>query len=222
MKDLSLVFRKLYVILFSLCIFCNGCTTKDTDFIYQSGREWIFDAYFYNEAEELTDTIEVKMETKRLNWTSLISGQKGLSFEYDGIKEKTGFTEDKEHIFLHPPRGGDFAFTTIVPMPEVKLPPTLISESTTELKIVKSAFKQLNGQTVSQKRQQMNETEEFDYNGNQLLCYKIEGWNTSHIEEFGQYKVTYLFNERFGFVRLLYEKPDGSIVDIRLRQTNFY
>ena len=47
------------------------------------------------------------------------------------------------------------------------------------------------------------------------------GWNTSHIEELGQYKVTYLFNERFGFVRFLYEKPDGSIVDMRLKQTNF-
>ena len=67
----------------------------------------------------------------------------------------------------------------------------------------------------------MNETEEFDYNGNRLLCYKIEGWNVSHVEEFGQYKVTYFYNENYGFVRFLYEKPNGSIVDIKLKQTNF-
>jgi hypothetical protein len=220
MGRLAFIFQKLNLIILSCCVFCYCCAKKDSRLVYQSGRVWLFNAYFYNESKVLTDTIEVKMGVGSYYWLSLFSGQKRLSFEYAGIKENTGFIEDKEYVFLHPPREKVFAFTEILPMPEVLIPPSIISESKIELKTVKR-FNQLNHQTISQKRKQMNETEEFDYNGNRLLCYKIEGWNVSHVEEFGQYKVTYFYNENYGFVRFLYEKPNGSIVDIKLKQTNF-
>lgn len=212
--------KKLYFILLLFGSFCCSCTIKNSDFIYQAGREWIFSVYFYNADQELIDTIEVKMESKRFNRLSFFSGQKGLNYEYAGIKEKAGFIEDERHVFLHPPRMGLFDFAEIPPMPQVNLPPHLITEAAIELKIV-AGFKELDGLTISQKRQQKNETEDFNYKGSQLFCYRIEGMNTSHLEELGQYKVTYLFNEQFGFVRFLYEKPGGSIVDMQLKETNF-
>ena len=208
MKRMSFIFKRLYIIIFLVIIFCGGCNREEDNFIYKSGRKWIFNAYFYDKDKNLTDTIEMKMQSKRFNSLSIISGQKGLNFEYSEIKEKTGLTEDEKGISLHSPRQGVFVFTIIVPMPSVTLPPCNISESTIELNTLKTGIKELDKQIIYQATQQKNETEEFYYKGNQLLCYKIEGWNTSHIEEIGQYKVTYFFNEHFGFVRFLYEKPE--------------
>lgn len=224
MKKLLFNFSKLSIIIFSFIIFCNGCTTTDKNSIYQQEREWIFNVYFYNKVKKLMDTTEVKMSTKRFNWFSFPSRQRDLVFEYAGTKvRKSGLIEDEKRISLPFSDRGIFTFTKIIPGPSIDLPPYLITETSMESKIVKSvpSNKELDGQIISQKSRQMNETEEFEYNKEQLLCYKIEGWNTSHIEEFGQYKVTYWFNEKYGFTRLLYEKPDSSIVDIQLVRTNF-
>ncbi|MDL2262489.1 hypothetical protein LJC11_03185 [Bacteroidales bacterium OttesenSCG-928-I21] len=209
---------KKLAFIFIMYFFCSSCITKDRNFIYQSDREWIFDACFYNEIKELTNIIEVKMKTELSNDTLAF-----VNYEYNGIKQGSSFVENQERVSFVSPKLDVFAFTPILPYPAVSFPPSKKSKSTiTSENIGEYANKEeLDGLTFLQKMQQQNETENFEYNGTQLLCYKIEGWNTSHVEEFGQYKVTYFFNERFGFVRFLYEKPDGSIVDMRLKQTNF-
>lgn len=224
MKKITFILKKLHLIIFLLCIFCIGCTNKNSNCIYQPGREWIFDAYFYNENKELTNNFEVKMKVVKFNSRFLFfwRKQKGLNYEYCGIKQETTIRENKNYISFFSPRLGNFDFTSILPSPTISLPPDNISKST-----IKSNDKGMSDDTnfanliFTQEIKQNNETEYFEYNGKQLLCYKVEGLNTNYVELFGQHKVSYFFNDRFGFVRFLYEKPDGSIVEMRLKKTNF-
>lgn len=52
-------------------------------------------------------------------------------------------------------------------------------------------------------------------------CRIITGKNDNYIQELGQYKCTYWFNTTYGFVRLLYTKPDGTTVDMKLKKVTF-
>jgi hypothetical protein len=197
----------------------SGCRNKDG--IYQTGREWIFDAYFYDNNKTLVDSVPIKMETRLFNSVSFFSWQKGLNYYYEGMEEHTGFIEDKEHIFLHSPRMGRFAFTAILPHPSMALPPELMTESHIKLTVVKmKGFEELNNQVISQTLKR-TETEELEYARRKIFCYKSVGYNTSHIDILGQYKLTYWFHDTLGFVRILYEKPDSTQVDVKLRQTSF-
>jgi hypothetical protein len=198
-----------------------GCSSKSG--IYQTGREWNFCAYFYDANHVLTDSFPVKMKTTAFNWVCMfMPEQKGLHYYYEGSEEPTGYIEDETRIFLHPPRGGKFAFTEIVPMPEISFPLTSSVQSDVKLEVIRYAnMEELSGQTILQKQERTPNTEEYEYQGKNITCYKVEGWNTSHVETLGQYRVTYWFCPQLGFVRFLYTKPDHSVVDIRLGSTNF-
>jgi hypothetical protein len=212
-------YKKNYIILLVLGLMLFGC--KHKDFVYQPYREWIFTAYFHDENKVITDSTTVKMETKGYALFSLLSGQKMLFFYYDSMKEKTGYIANEDGISLHSPRMGRFAFTEILPTPHIGFPLGSKVESEIKLEVVKCDFKELNNQTVIQTMTQKPDTEELEYAGEKIQCYKSEGHNTSHVETLGQYKVTYWFHEKFGFVRILYEKPDSSQIDIKLQKTNF-
>lgn len=45
----------------------------------------------------------------------------------------------------------------------------------------------------------------------------INGENTNYLDELGKYKATYWFDQNYGFIRMKYEKPNGEIVDIKLK-----
>lgn len=220
---MAFILKKIYIIIFLLSIFCIGCTDKNSNSIYKTGREWVFDTYFYNETKELTDSFEVKMEVVRFNsrFPFFWRNQKGLNYEYCNTKQETTIQENENYIGFFSPRLAQFDFTSIPPSPSIVLPPDMISKSTIESDKGKSEDSNYANLIFTQEIMQNNETEKFNYNGKELLCYKVEGLNTNYVEAFGQYKVIYFFNEHLGFVRFLYEKPDGSIVDMRLKKTNF-
>ena len=134
----------------------------------------------------------------------------------DTLIETTGVIDscDKE-IFLHPPRKAYMRFSEIPPFPQISLPPALRTKKETELSIV-TGYGELNGKVI---KQVLIVTAKEDININKKKysdCWVLEGENINYIDKLGNYKVRYWFNTKFGFVKMLYTKPDGSTVSLEL------
>lgn len=199
---------------------------QDSKNIYLDKREWTFKVYFKDALENVIDTCQLKLTVGKTSISSLLANQEGILYTYSGCndsksyKETTGVDESSNGIFLHPPRLGEFAFTEVVPFPRINYPVELQSSSEIELKVAKSAFKMAENKTFKHIIERTT-TDTLQYKNTTILCYVVEGRNTNYIEEIGRYKATYWFNQKYGFVRLSYFKPDKSSIDIVLENTNF-
>lgn len=131
------------------------------------------------------------------------------------IQETTGIIEDETGISIHQPRLGDLYFTAILPMPSVNFPLENKTESEIETKILKSSFREINGKTIKQAKRSLG-IDTLLYKGKLINCYVFEAENLNYITEIGKYSVRYWFNEKYGFVKYLYTKPDGTHIDIKL------
>lgn len=205
---------------------CTNKSETDDNKIYKDDREWIFDVAFKDAGGIVTDTCSLKLQVGEVSLASLLAEQKGVTFEYhncagsESYKETTGVLENEEQVFLHSPRDGAFAFTEVVPFPTIAYPLESKTSSEIELHVAKVPFKPAENKIIKQILERTT-TDTITYKGTKLTCYLIEGKNTNYIEEIGQYSGIYWFNEKYGFVRLLYKKPDGSTVDLVLAETNF-
>ena len=199
-----------------LYISCNGQTKES---IFTKGKKWEYKCIFYSTEEKVIDSFTIDMKVQS-NLTAILSQQIPIIYEYpfDGkiIKETTGIIEDKAGINIHQPRLGNLYFTAILPMPSVNFPLGSNSESESETKIIKSSFEEINGKTIKQAKRSAG-TDTFVYKDEVINCYVYEAENLSEIEELGKYNLRYWFNEKYGFVRYLYTKPDGSAIDIKLQ-----
>lgn len=217
------------IVCFVLLIVIYSCTDKsetDDNKIYTDDREWTFKVAFKDATGKVADTCTLKLQVGEKSLASIMAGQKGIAYVYDNCdepvayKETTGVDESEEGIFLHSPRLGAFAFTEVIPFPTINYPAELKTSSEIELKVIKSTFKPAENKTIKQILERTI-TDTITYKGAKLVCFIVEGKNTNYIKEIGQYTGTYWFNEQYGFVRLLYKKPDGSTIDLVLTDTNF-
>lgn len=67
----------------------------------------------------------------------------------------------------------------------------------------------------------VEDTTTIKYQNEALFCYVLKGENLNYIEELGEFKCTYFYNEKYGFVKWIYHPPWGDEVLISLRSTNF-
>ena len=208
-----------------------GCGQKNTTLeegnsIYTDGRQWTYNVTFSDSSGTVLSSCTLQLSAGASSVSSVLAGQKGITYNYSNcdsaqsFEETTGVDESAEGIFLHPPRLGAFAFTEVVPFPRITYPAELITSSEVELTVRKSAFKPAENKTF-QHIIERTVTDTIVYKDTRIPCYVIEGRNTNYIKEIGQYKCKYWFSPKYGFVRLLYYKPDSSTVDLVLADTNF-
>lgn len=194
-----------------------SCASQEAT-IYKKGRKWTYNCTFYDTRNAVVDSFSIKMEVKN-NRVALLSGQIPIVYNYNDnleiIEELTGVIEEEDEISIHQPRLGKMNFTAILPMPSVRKPFEGISESEVETKIVKSSFPELNGKVVKQQKKTLGEAT-WIFKGEEIKCYLSEAKNTNLIEEFGQYSYKLWFNEKYGFVKYEYTKPDSTKVIIEL------
>ncbi|MEE1897026.1 hypothetical protein V1389_01675 [Flavobacterium rakeshii] len=209
----------------------SGCGQKKTtpdegNAIYSDGKEWTYNVTFSDSSGTALSNCTLKLSVGSSSVASVFTGQKGITYNYtncdsnQSFEETTGVDESTEGIFLHPPRLGAFAFTEVVPFPRINYPPELITSSEVELTVRKSAFKPAENKTF-QHTIERTVTDTLTFKNSKVVCYVVEGRNTNYIKEIGQYKGKYWFSPKYGFVQLLYYKPDGSTVDLLLADTNF-
>jgi hypothetical protein len=106
-------------------------------------------------------------------------------------------------------------------MPSINYPLNSKLEKEIELNTLKSEYNPAAGKIIKQQLKQNNERDTLTFNNQSIECLKIIGQNMNYNKEIGTYKAEYWFNEVYGFVKMHYIKPDNSILDIVLMETNF-
>lgn len=193
--------------------------------IYSKNREWTFNAKFIDNEGATTDSCLIKMKVSKPHFISFIANQTPIIYTYEinskKYEEKTGVEEDESGVFIHPPRLGDFSFLQVPPMPGISYPLNSIREKEIELNTLKSEFKPASGKKIKQQLKQNNEKDTLVFKDQDIECVKLTGQNINYTEEIGTYKAEYWFSEVYGFMKMRYLKPDNSVLEIVLIETNF-
>lgn len=227
--------------LLMIAIFCTTCTkssTNDANKIYRENRKFLFQTDFYTSDSVLDHSMEIKMIVNEYSfWTSLVFGMQKIDYQYisnDSIimTEHTLYSEDSTEFSFHPPRRGKMVFTEIVPFPEYRLPFGRTSRSESTMFIPKKwewwddllkfsinpDFSIPQKFAIERKSYQTEQPDTLQLMNAQLVCFRKEGENCNQYDVFGKYYVKHWFNEIYGWVQSLYIKPDGSFVEMRLKE----
>jgi len=216
-----------FITTFFLLTFISSCTNvkNKSNNIYLKNREWIFNAKFIDSTGETTDSCLIKMKVSKTHFISFIASQTPIIYTYESnskrYEEKTGVEEDENGVFIHPPRLGKFSFLQIPPMPSITYPLNAIVQKEIELNTLKSEFKPASGKKIKQQLIQNNEKDTLVFKNQKIECIKIIGQNINYTEEIGIYKAEYWFSKIYGFVKMRYLKPNNSVLEITLTETNF-
>jgi len=169
------------------------------------------------------DTVLTKLQMKvgRINVVSFLLGTAGMDYEFQDFKTKQFYTGEftlaylkSYSVSLHPPRFGSYYFTEAVPFPASCLDCTVGSRETGFIQ-VKKGFKELSFKRIEQVLE-CTDSLNYDYKGETVKCLVWKGRNTNFINEIGQYKVEYIFSQKYAFLELRYFLPDSSNLVLKL------
>jgi hypothetical protein len=145
--------------------------------------------------------IPLNQGTEENNWA--------ITWKFNREEEGTGVYEDKEWIFLHPPRSGLFEILEFCPFPIIKFP--LSISKTWDYKLLgtkpfSKAIKQNFGKVINEVESDYTVTRELMWNSyamqKKIACYEIKAVGHTAI---GQTSLQAYFSEVFGFVYMNYE-----------------
>jgi len=203
-----------------------GCSAQEKNPIYYKGREFTYQVEITQNSTILkSERIKLKV-TDDLRAKIFTGGQTGIKYFYEDridsisrkpLVESTGVIDNEKRVFLHPPRFSYMAFAEIPPMPDISRNPEIGVSQETILDGIKG-HGNLDGKEIKQ-IDKIVRRENIELFGKIYKnAWVIKGRNTNYLEELGEYKVTYWFDEKFGFIRMKYEKPNGEIVDLKLNE----
>lgn len=208
--------RRALLLCISLCFFVSSCSSYST--LFQKGRTWEYRVDFYTKTHELKDSALIKMVVKS-NWVALLANQIPIVYYYtiDGLsyEEKTGAIDNKDNVSIHSPRFGSLSFTEVLPMPTISKPIGYSFKSISTTTVSKSTMSILNSKSIKQKAEYIGKDSLMLF-GKAIYCFKIKAENLDLYNLVGHYTAYYWFNKKYGFIRFLYKKPSGEIVDIKL------
>lgn len=200
----------------------SGCGVSKDNKIYIPGKVFTYNVY---EISPNKDTIPhtINLVVKKAGF-SAVFGQTPIEYHYLDIKdggealvEKTGITENEKRVSIHPPRFNYMAFAQIAPQPSVNLPPSVGTSREITLEVVKG-WDSLNNQNIEQVENVIAiediKVAEKEYKN----CVVTEGSNVSHIDKLGKYSIKYWFHEEYGFVKMVYTKPDSTVVILEVKE----
>ena len=193
-----------------------------TNKIFNKNRRYTFLATFIRDKKVISEnTISILSNEER--WEIEPNIQEKITYEYNytesdmskfevylndlGItkswskKANTGIIENVKKIWMHPMRSNQYVTTEICPYPEVKFPLEIGKSWSSTMNLGKKwgIWSGKSGEfsyTVTDKV-----FENFTFLDKPLECWKVEA--TSFFE-FGTSKLSFLFNEDYGFVNLSY------------------
>ncbi|MGB4145028.1 MAG: hypothetical protein WBI87_05395 [Bacteroidales bacterium] len=230
MKKVVNYFQIFFIIslfLFSACKSPSACKRPSDNKILKVGREWTYSAVDYDKLGNVNDSLTLILKVDSSGKKNFFN-QTRIIWDYKRngkvIESEISLANDENnYINIHPPRKLFLSFTEILPFPASGNPGYLNYESTIEMHVLKyKDYKDgiLEGKTITQYLHAVDTTI-YNFADKNYRCWILEGENTNYIEELGQFKCKYLFNEELGFVNMTYYKPDSSFVVIELKSINF-
>ncbi len=135
------------------------------------------------------------------------------------LREWTGLVENKDNIWIHPPRANLFNILELSPFPFVKLPLSLDKTWFSAIGITKKWYKILSHEGDWQGLfYHKAEYRVIDHKNITTQAGKIDCWiiQAKAESELGKTTSLFYFNEKYGFVKLAYENFDGSNLTFEL------
>ena len=228
--------RKIYrittnlIIFTGLLLFVQSCKSPSDNKLFKLDKKWTYQVTDIDKNGNMNDSLTLNLTVINKWWYENIVSQTMIEYDYvkNGkvVKETTTGVTDRIEDFtteIHPPRHLLLSFTEILPFPTCGNPGYMKFERNSKLDVQKyTQYKDgiLEGKIIEQYIK-ATDTTLYSFNNNQYRVWITEGENTNYIEELGQFKCRYLFNEELGFVNMQYYKPDGSIVELKLKSINF-
>ncbi len=211
----------------------NSCGTAEKASVYKPGRVWNFDVTVQDSSGIIVDSFQLTMKTRNSNVAEKAIRQ--ITVEYEYLKngksfdtETTGIEDNSERITIHPPRDSYFDVSEIVNFPFITKPIGMGFKSSTGIVIQKASFVNrrtnekinLAGKTIKQEIALVDSTT-IVFKNKEIKCYVVEGKNLNFINELGQFTGKFYFNEKYGFVKFIYNTPWKSTIEANLKSVNF-
>ncbi len=130
----------------------------------------------------------------------------------------TGIIEDKDRIWLHPPRNGIFKILEYSPFPEIRFPVKLNKKWNWQLQLGEFwANKEFGLSAIDTLKfsYEISENQQIfrDFERMSIDCLKVNALSTNLRNRTG---FIGLFNQNYGFVQMIFNNLDGSIVTLNL------
>ena len=116
-----------------------------------------------------------------------------------------GIIENIEQVWMHPIRINQYKFTQVAPFPSVHLPLKKGKKWSGSMTIF-NGWGEWDGQTIERKYEITGETT-YQLGDFKLACWEIESVAKC---SFGESKLTTLFNEEYGFVKMEYQNYENE------------
>lgn len=208
---------KKTIIITLISIVISACSSSRYN-VYKPENKYSYQVIQINEKGDTINNCSLQMSTLKNSFF----GEAGLRYDYEkcgnnpAYYEITSYIDNENYIELHPPRMGLLSFTAVLPYPNYHYPEGCVVSINGETYFEKTTFAPAKGKTISYQSKQEGE-ETILHKGEEIKCYLVNGENTSHIEELGQYRVKYFFNPTLGFVRWEYSLPNNEKIILELQ-----
>jgi hypothetical protein len=219
-KGLGLnLFAMLKLIILFVSLSVQSCSSAKVDSsIYSIGKEYYYKVVKSDSANNLLYSDTLIMRIEKSGFLGLFNQKKAYWYSIDAENEGEhwrGFTDDGEILEIQVPiHIADLSKLTIAPYPYTMVPPKEGYKITSTHTFAKGYGEQT-GKTIEQKIT-IGEKESCSSLGKSRECWRIEGRNTSLIEEEGLYTMTALFESANGFVEWSYTYPNATTVVLKL------
>lgn len=208
-------------LLFFLILSFFSCQAQNGQDAYREGVVNAFEVYEKindNSDFRLIDTLSVEIQGK-----GLLGRLFGMNMSYwtstsnTSYSEKRGFNISEGEAELQTPLQRpylDGALIAIAPYPSYSSAWSKGTSSISEHHYPKS-YGALNGKVINQYKELMEEAIKTPWKGSEVECVFVEGYNTSLIEEYGQYFMRSYYNKEHGFILIQFTFPDGRLIELR-------
>lgn len=211
----------------------EGCNQEISASVYKPGRLWRYKVTVLDSVGNLVDSFQLNMKTRTSNVLEKAIRQVTVEYEYlrEGKvfdKETTGIEDNSKLVTIHPPRNFYFDIAEIIPFPFITKPFGSGFRSSSFITIQKASFLNRKGnQKINLAGKKINQQialtgSSIIYVVNQKLkCFVIEGKNLNYINELGQFSGKYFFNEKYGFIKIIYSTPWKMEIIAELNSVDF-
>ncbi len=211
----------------------QSCSDDNKASVYKPGRVWKYDVTIKDSTSTVVDSFKLNMKTRSSSITEKLIRQITVEYEYlrDGKifdTETTGIEDNSERVHIHPPRNSFFDISEIVHFPFITKPFGAGFNASTDMSIQKAFYTNrktnekinLAGKKIKQEIALIDSTN-FTFKNKEIKCYIVEGKNLNYLEELGQFTGKFYFNEKYGFMQLVYTTPWKATVVANLKSVNF-
>jgi len=240
--------KRKQLIILSVIIIC-GClilwfySSKKNDYklatLYKLGRNWQYRATVHDSLGNSIDTFTLLMNSdKPKSIVDRINGSILINYTYKRgatqfEQEKSSATDNQEYISVNTPEYYTLDFTQILPSLSVSKKVNKHSwreESSDGFFIPSSSasyFDKIKKKNVSiagkkiERYSNIADTTTIDVLGKQLFCYVLEVKNKNLLDDIGQFRGRYLFNEQYGIVKWIFYTPWNETTTLDLKSVNF-